>query len=135
MKFKPFQIRWAEKLGIPECPYLIRWCFITPLFSIRLHKWNAADDHRHYHNHPWSFITIILKGGYIDKGLIKDTMLIQGDIAYRKASHYHYVLPQLFPTWTLLITGPKIQRWGFLVKNKFIQPLTYFGKYGHLPCD
>ncbi len=66
MKFRWLQIRWKEPLGRPECPYMYRWVFNFGLFSIRVHHWLRSDDKRFFHDHPWSFISIVLKGGYTD---------------------------------------------------------------------
>ena len=57
---------WNQKLGREECPYMRRWVIDLYFFSIRLHHWMASDDQRHYHDHPWDFISLILKGGYMD---------------------------------------------------------------------
>jgi hypothetical protein len=47
-------------------PYLIRWnLFGCPWFSIKIHKLLIPDDDC-LHDHPWSFLTFILKGGYFE---------------------------------------------------------------------
>lgn len=52
-----------EAIGSPDV-YLRRWCIVKgPLFSIRIHQF-LRDDHDVFHDHPWSFVTLILKGGY-----------------------------------------------------------------------
>ena len=62
--FKNFQIRWAEKLGIPESPYLIRWTFIFFGYSMRIHHWIKSDDNRYFHDHSADLLSIVLKGNY-----------------------------------------------------------------------
>ena len=62
--FKLFQIRWAEKLGYPECPYLVRWTFIFFGYSIRIHHWIKSDDDRYFHDHSANLLSIVLKGQY-----------------------------------------------------------------------
>ena len=62
--FKLFQIRWAEKLGYSECPYLIRWTFIFFGYSIRIHHWIKSDDDRYFHDHSANLLSIVLKGQY-----------------------------------------------------------------------
>lgn len=56
----------VEELGRPECPYLKRWLAQFGFFSVRLHHWRGSDDTRALHDHPWWFITLVLKGGYFD---------------------------------------------------------------------
>jgi hypothetical protein len=63
-QFKKFQIRWREKLGYEEEPYLIRWTFIIFGFSIRIHHWIKSDDRRFYHDHSADLLSIVLKGQY-----------------------------------------------------------------------
>jgi len=63
-KFKNFQIRWAEKLGYPDDPYLIRWTFIFFGYSIRIHHWIKSDDNRYFHDHSADLLSIVLKGKY-----------------------------------------------------------------------
>lgn len=62
--FKPFQIRWAEKLGLQEYPYLIRWTFLFFNYSIRIHHWLKSDDDRYFHDHASDLVSIVLKGYY-----------------------------------------------------------------------
>lgn len=63
-KFKPFQIRWAEKLGYPDNPYLVRWTFIFFGYSMRIHHWIKSDDDRYFHDHSANLLSIVLKGRY-----------------------------------------------------------------------
>lgn len=63
-QFSNFQIRWREKLGLKEDPYLIRWTFIIFGFSIRVHHWIRSDDNRFFHDHSSNLLSIVLKGRY-----------------------------------------------------------------------
>lgn len=46
--------------------YMIRWyIFNSRNFSVKLHN-ILKSDHDCVHDHPWDFISIILKGGYIE---------------------------------------------------------------------
>lgn len=163
-KIKSFQIRWNEPLGRKECPYLYRYVLVLFGYSIRLHHWVRSDDKRFFHDHPFNFITIVLKGSYTDVSplyfpLTKDLVLKRnqftkslnennecigiklfeilkpGAIKYRLAAHKHYVeVPK--NCWTLLFCGRSIRKWGFWIKaNQFFRPLRYFSKYGHPPCS
>ena len=65
-KFKKFQIRWAEKLGYENNPYLIRWTFIFFGYSMRIHHWIKSDDNRFFHDHSAvAQALIIRKNDYI----------------------------------------------------------------------
>ena len=63
-QFKRFQIRWAEKLGYKDNPYLIRWTFLIFGYSIRIHHWLKSDDNRFFHDHSANLLSIVLKGKY-----------------------------------------------------------------------
>jgi len=138
-----------ERLGLPSCPYVVRWRIETPWWSVRLHHWLAPDDARSRHDHPWSFVTFVLRGGYTDAGecpltclnrlaprcVVHDEHLRAPAVRYRDASHKHTVFPDEGGAWTIIVTGPKVRQWGFWVKDKFVKANKYFLSHGHHPCD
>jgi hypothetical protein len=136
---KPFQIRWNEPMGIKECPYAHRWVLNLNRFAIRIHRWHRSDDKRYLHDHPFWFITMVIKGSYTDvsesNGAIIRDQLKVGSIRFRPALHKHYVDVPKSGATTLLITGPPIRNWGFYVNGKFKRPLKFFDRYGHPPCE
>lgn len=133
-KFRPFQIRWKEALGNKDCPYAYRWTFNFWFFAIRVHQWLKTEDRRYMHDHPWNFITLVLKGGYVDVTETGRDALKIFSVRYRPATHKHYVEVNEGGCVTILLTGPVIRNWGYWVGDKFKRPLRYFGKYGHPPC-
>ena len=126
-------------LGVPGCEYVIRWMVETPLGSVRLHHWLAPDDDRAPHDHPWSFTTFVLRGGYYDLSPTGSEHLRAPAVRRRAAEHPHTVFPDRDGAWTIIVTGPKVRQWGFWVKGangvKFVKSYRYFYKYGHHPCD
>jgi len=149
-------VTWNEKLGEPECPYLHRWAFNFGIGSIRLHHWIRSDDKRYGHDHPWWFITLVLKGSYTDiehvpDGQINGSLyytynvrtdkLHAGSIRYRPSHHIHSVDVTPGGCWTLMLTGKKIRDWGFWVPRKsdglfkFKKSNKFFLEHGHHPCD
>lgn len=83
--FKLFQIRWKEKLGYPDCPYLIRWTFLFFGYSIRIHHWIKSDDNRYFHDHSADLLSIVLKGKYwnvkpYDKTKNPDELIVGNNI-------------------------------------------------------
>ncbi len=128
-------IRWAEKLGLPECPYVIRWRFELPLGSVRVHHWLGPDDDRAYHDHPWWFLTLVIRGGYTDKNPDGDEHLTAGTVRYRPALHRHTVVPDPGGAWTILLTGRPRRTWGFWLDGRFRKANKWFLAYGHHPCD
>lgn len=140
IKFMKSLYRWRYPAGLEECPYIMRWVLFPNWYSIRLHHWSASDDTRALHNHAWWFITIVLWGSYVDfyndphTGELTADVLRTGSIRFRHA-HYSHTVQILQPTWTLLLTGRPLSRWGFWVNGKLIRRDRYFAIYGHHPCD
>lgn len=126
---------WAEKLGLPECPYVIRWRIEYPSGSVRVHHWLSADDDRAFHDHPWWFITVVLRGSYTDTSPAGDDYLHAGSVRFRRARHRHTVYPGPDGAWTLLITGRPVRAWGFWPKGKFVKANKWFLSRGHHPCS
>ena len=133
---KRFQIRWNEPLGMAEYPYAYRYVFLFFGFAIRVHRWVRSEPILHQHDHAWDFISICLKGGYIDVSANGIDKFKFGSVRYRKAEHIHnIVLAKNTTCWTLLFTFPPRRNWGFWVEGKLKRPLRYFHRYGHHPCD
>lgn len=132
---KHVSVRWHERLGLPECPYVIRWMVETPLGSLRLHHWLAPDDDRAFHDHPWWFLTFVLKGGYNDMSPDGCERLRAPAVRFRRAHHRHTVRPYIDGAWTVIITGPKERLWGFWLGDKFVKANKWFLTRGHHPCS
>lgn len=47
--------------------YLDRWGFETRFFGVYLHRIDAPDPGVDLHDHPWSFASLILAGGYYEE--------------------------------------------------------------------
>lgn len=133
-KIQRFQVRWREPLGEPECPYAYRWTVNLWLFSVRVHQWIRSDDKRFFHDHPWHFFTLCLRGGYTDVSPAGRDTLRAGSLRFRRAEYRHYVEVPATGALTVLLTSMPVRNWGFWVKGQFKRPLRYFGKFGHPPC-
>jgi hypothetical protein len=93
--------------------------------SIRIHEILSSDDARAFHDHPWPYVTWILKNGYIEHTPRYVSGIYQGEtiknikpgrILFRRAQSWHRL--KVFtdqPAWTLFIAFKYQQRWGFLV--------------------
>ncbi len=129
-KFKQFQIRWKEALGLSECPYLYRWTFLFFGFSLRIHHWIKSDDRRFFHDHSCNFISIIVKGKYKNVTPDGETEVKAGSIWKSKAKVKHYLDIPKEGAWTILLCGRTRHKWGFYVNDHKWRPLRYFHKYG-----
>lgn len=107
--------------------------------AVRVHQILRSDTGRDPHDHPWPYITVILRGGYYESRYdASGTFVSQkwhgaGSVLVRRASDLHKLVlpldrnqwPQNLtagqdvalrhqPAWTLFITGRYRQRWGFM---------------------
>lgn len=126
---------WDKPQGLPECPYFRRWVLDFGAFALRVHRWQASDDNRAFHDHPWWFLTCVLWGSYADISPDGEDLLTVGSIRFRAATHKHTVKILHPGTWTFLITGPVTRRWGFWSGTKQFRRDKYFAVRGHHPCN
>lgn len=97
-------------------------------FNVTLHKIVRSDDPI-FHDHPWPYATIILKGGYWEhtpgvdsQGKQTDERVWRGpgSIIKRGAKEYHWLeLDNEKPATTLFFMGPQQRDWGFMIQSKF----------------
>lgn len=76
--------------------YLERFNLLTiGKLKIRLHKILSADGTPYLHNHPFVFISIILKGKYTEQLLVGNKIIERtykfGSIIFRKSNQYHRI--------------------------------------------
>ena len=134
-RFKNFGLRF-ERMGLPECPYLLRWMLICFGYSIRLHHWLRTDDDRYYHDHSCDFISIVLRGGYVNCTPNGNFPVKSISAWIGKAKNRHYLKIPKEGAWTLLLCGRPYHKWGFYVPRKTdgvirkVRPLDYFHNYG-----
>ena len=128
--------KWKQKIGPADCYYLTRWVFTFYFFSIRIHHWLHSDDLRYHHDHPWYFLTFIIKGGYTDISPDGDDVVSAGSVRLRSPYHKHSVKVNDGGCWSVMLTGPEIRTWGFWVNGKFRKRNKYFYEHGHHnPCE
>lgn len=90
--------------------------------AVRVHEILRSDAGRDPHDHPWPYLTVILRGGYFetrydDEGFVTGRKWHgPGSVMFRPAKSWHRLdVPPGTTATTLFITGPKAQRWGFNV--------------------
>ncbi len=117
-------------------------------FGSRVHHLATPDIDRHLHDHPWDFVSIVLKGGYTEirpaVGMAGEwdedgaeptypTVRTVGDIAFRRAEDRHRIISVEPDTYTLCITGPKKKSWGFYTPEGFKGWRDYCSVHGSEP--
>lgn len=85
----------------------------TPWLRVYLHRLKALTQHPTCHDHPWSFVTFLLNGGYWEFHDPDWTWRRPGSVLYRPAEWRHNVVTEGV-SWSLVVTGSKHRRWGFL---------------------
>lgn len=108
--------------------YLKRWHLIPKnrWFNIYLHCFEGSDSDRALHNHPWWSFSFLLKGQLSEnyKTSLWDHVVLHRTILkfwpyYRSRTHWHQMFLDSETAWTIFITGPKRQRWGFEYPGEF----------------
>jgi hypothetical protein len=104
-------------------PYLTRWyLFRRPAFAIFLHRFHRSDEDRALHDHPWSFITVILWRGYLEHTPEGTSRKWPGMICYRPAEWRHRVeLINGKQSFTLVFRFRERRVWGFWEKTGFVK--------------
>lgn len=113
-------------ISIPrqEDPYLERYRAVdTRWFSVMLHRFRRSDADQELHNHPWSWaVSLVLSGGYSEErmhrsGAVYRRSVWPGRFNLIFSDTFHRV--DLFgrDCWTLFVTGPRTQSWGFLDRD------------------
>ena len=141
-------LNWLDSKGrkrvimdrVENEPYLERY---YPLFNTRqhtgfnvyIHKFLKGDPDD-VHDHPWSYATFILAGGYYEWVPVFNTIGEKiNEIRYwRGPGHFRICKPNSYhrvelkpgvTAWTLFMPGPHRRQWGFLVNNKWIHNDNY----------
>lgn len=111
--------------------YMQRWKILDSDFlNIRVHHIVRRDEDRHLHDHPWNWASLVLRGGYIeelpaelrptfsgDKEVTWFRVRLAGSFCLRRALDRHRIASVRPGTYTLFITGPKINWWGFVTPH------------------
>lgn len=107
-------------IGGRERPYLRRWWVIprNPVFNVYLHQFLRSDDDRALHDHPWSNLSVLLRGRYIEHtvaagGIHCRREYLAGEWKLRGSRYAHRIELHAGECWTLFVTGPRIRAWGF----------------------
>jgi hypothetical protein len=117
--FKPYR-------SIPN--YLKRFTLLQiGRLHIRIHRIESTDQTSGYHNHPFSYVSIPLKGSYVEKypdGSHKKVSLF--NIAVRAHNVYHRIEQIHGNVYTLFITwSSKSRSWGIINNDTAIEPGMY----------
>ena len=138
-------LQWLDKIGrkrivmdrVNNEPYLERYyVFLKDRksfpFNIFVHKFLKSDPDD-LHDHPWSYFTFILKGGYYEwiPGVNCEIRKWRGPGHFRmcKANSLHRIeLKEGITCWTLFVPFAKVREWGFISKGQWVQWEEYLAR-------
>lgn len=149
--------RLEEINGGERCPtYLYRWTLFQPRrprwfwrgFGVYLHNFVGDDWSRDLHDHPKRFISIGLKGRYVETTPVSADSMDVGELL-TGFSHRVYAAPWLRtfpathihrlslidgqPCWTLVIVLRSVREWGFWHQGQWIHWKEYVrGSASHI---
>ena len=101
-------------------------------FNIFIHKFLKSDPDD-LHDHPWSYFTLILKGGYYEwiPGVNCEVRKWRGPGHFRvcNAESLHRIeLKPGVTCWTLFMPFSKVREWGFISKGQWVQWEEYLAR-------
>ena len=136
--FRSKFLNWLDKIGRKRVimdrfenePYLTRYYLFLKdrkwfPFNVFLHNFHKGDlDDSH--DHPWPYLTIIIRGGYWEHTPRGRFWRAPGHIRISTPSSLHRIeLERGVDTWTVFVPGPKLREWGFIRDGKWVQHEQY----------
>jgi hypothetical protein len=83
-------------------------------YAVYLHHFHRGDWDDALHDHPWSFVSVILSGGYYEQTERHTRWYGPGRMLVRPAEWRHRtILPPGREAWTLILRGRKRRSWFF----------------------
>ncbi len=144
--------RLILRRGQDQLAYLTRWGIRTRYLSIFIHRFEGPDPGDHLHDHPWGFVSFILRGGYDELRAPVESATLRARVAaggrwnllpgspmsYRfpfnainvmPLSTAHTITYAIPGTLTLVICGRKRdgKGWGFYTEDGYVP----HGDYEH----
>lgn len=118
-------------------PFLERWGFVHErIGGFYLHHIVDADPGKDLHDHPWSFISIVLRGKYEEAW--STTTNACTPMAGRHKRTWRWLSIHRMPltiahritraeprTWTLVLRGPTRRVWGFYMPTGRVEWTEY----------
>lgn len=115
--------------------YLTRWRLLqSPYCALYLHRIHRPDEDRDLHDHPWPFVSLILRNGYTEeretgederplrKLRLPGTLNIMGRYQAHRISQF--VNPDR-PVWSLVLRGRVSRDWGYVTSDGWVRHDEY----------
>lgn len=120
--------RWSTV----DSEYIVRLHLIkTPWFALCLHWIMKADPEPYHHDHPVSFLSVILRGGYSElrykNGVLDHKVNKWFNWIPATPDDRHTIVEVKPKTLTLCFMGPKTREWGYHTEKGWV----YWKDYNH----
>jgi hypothetical protein len=126
----------APDVQDPERDFMVRHRLVqSPWFGIYLHRLNTPDRRDTLHDHPWPFLSIVLRGGYTEEigirargrgGVIVGRRFRSwraGSVHWMRKTDAHTIYDlRRSPTWTLVLVGRRRPEpsWGYWEGDRWV---------------
>jgi len=139
--------RWMDIIPRGQDRYLVRLYLINcPWFGLKLHWFEGPDPDQDCHDHPWWFLSWVLRGGYTEKrqevvhpyeGCLRTEakpMWVRSQWlevrrrwswCFRSPTDVHSIIKIEPNTMTFIINGPRVRSWGFWVPVKWSDKVRF----------
>lgn len=118
--------RWTET---PQSENYIRRLHLvkTPWFAVCLHWINRPDPEPYLHDHPVTFLSLILRGSYWE-WRSRPGAFHRRWFNFIRATDAHTICWVDSPTLTLCFMGPKRQEWGYYLPQGKVYYKDYYAE-------
>lgn len=129
--------RWCVwRFTDTDSEYIVRLHVLkTPWFALCLHRILKPDPEPYLHDHPVSFLSIILRGGYTEHRVRSSSHGVLRTIRHRwfnfiraTPEDRHTICDVEPGTVTLCLMGPKVRDWGFHAERGWVHWKSYYTK-------
>lgn len=120
--------RWTDV----DSEYIVRLHILkTPWFAICLHWILKPDPEPFLHDHPVSFLSLVLRGWYREERMTAPEGLHINRVRWynfirARITDRHTIIACAPKTLTLCFMGPKTREWGFHTETGWIHWRTYY---------
>jgi hypothetical protein len=103
----------------------------TPWFALMVHFINGPDPEPDMHDHPVTFLSLILRGGYSEFRRESGCTVpyVRRWWNFIRATDVHQIYAVRPGTVTFCVVGPKVRDWGFHTSTGWVYWRAYNKKY------
>jgi hypothetical protein len=121
-----------EIIGPVECPLMLRRTLLScRWFKLLWHEFFPGASDRVAHDHPRSFVTFVVRGGYDDLSPGRPVDRLRAPaVRFRRAEHAHITRVHGDGAKTLVVMGPLRREWGFWHLGAWLPWREHERRYG-----